>query len=423
MNNTEAEAAVLGAMFLDPAAADVAQERLCADDFYDPRHAAIFDATLGLETIDLVTVRAALKRKKREKRAGGAAYLATIAETVPTAANVEHYIALVQEKSIRREIYRFAAEASDLAQKEDTDANDVLDTLEHELFKIAERGIRRDAVTTAEIMQDIYTRLEAGGEAQGLHTGFIELDAKIGGLRAGNLVICAGRPSMGKTSLALNIARNIAWAGHPAAFFSVESSKEEIGAKLLCTEARIEPHVLRGGKLGEKVWADIARASERLSRLQLLIDDTPRLRMIELRAKARRMKRRYKIEVLFVDYLQLMTTRAESRLEEVSKISRELKAVAKELQIPVVALSQLNRKAEDRGDKRPMLSDLRESGAIEQDADIVLLLYRDDYYHLEAEEGIAEVNVAKNRMGATGKVKLIFEKQFMAFGNKIYGGE
>ncbi len=426
-SNLEAEESVLGAVMLSVDAANTVMDRLHPGDFYQPSHQAIFEAVLRLydanHPIDAITVAEQLRRQEELDRVGGVSYLTRLIDSVPTASNVDYYSKIVEEASLRRNLMRSGSEVSDLAFLIDKDISDVLDLAEKSVFSVADRRIGDGLIPVKPLLsttlESIEALGEAGGQMAGMATGFKDLDAKLTGLAPGNLVIIAARPGMGKSALATSMAFNMAAEGHSIAMFTMEMSRHEVVQRLLCSVGRIDSMKLRAGNLTDRDWQSVARAAGRLHEAPIFIDDSGQLTVTEVRAKCRRMKRSHGLDLVVVDYLQLMSagSRSENRQQEISEISRGLKALGTELDVPIVALSQLNRAMEQRQDKRPMLSDLRESGALEQDADIVMFIYRDEYYHPESVEtrGIAEVNVAKHRAGATGMVRMTFLPEFTLF--------
>ncbi len=424
----EAEMAVLGAMLLDYEAVDIALEVLEPESFYLPAHQKIFDAIKELfekgKAIDLVTLRTFLRDKALLDEIGGVDYLAELAEVVPSAGNVRHYADIVRDKHILRQLIKASGDISEKCFDTETDASELLDSAEEKIFSIAqEREKGKEAVHigqivkhTVEQIDELYRKKE---HVTGLSTGMKDLDKLTSGLHAGELIIVAGRPSMGKSAFAANIAEYLAVEKNvPVAFFSIEMSKEQISQRLLCSVARVDAHKVRTGFLASSDWPKITMAAGKLTEAPIYIDDSSGLSSLELRAKARRLKARHDIQLIILDYLQMMrgAGRPESRQQEISQISRSLKLLAKELNLPVIAVSQLSRAVEARQDKRPMLSDLRESGSIEQDADLVVLLMREEYYHpTEENRGIAEVIVAKQRNGQTGTIKMTFIKEYTRF--------
>ena len=427
----EAEQAVLGAMLLKPDAVTTAAEELSADDFYRETHRLIFEAMMQLkertEPVDLVTLTEQLKKADKLAKIGGIPALSLIANSVPTAANVHYHARIVHEKAQLRSLINAATEIAGAAYESADEVEDIMDSAEKRILSVASGKRSKDFVPLQDILLDtleqIDLRYNNKGSITGLPTGFTELDHLTAGLQKSDLILVAARPSMGKTAFTLNIAAHVVLrAKEPVAFFSLEMSKEQLVQRLLCSEGRIDSQRLRVGELEEKEWGDLIDTANRLSAAPLYIDDTPSITVMELRSKARRLKAEHGLSLIVIDYLQLMQGRAsksgDNRQQEISEISRSLKALARELNVPVIALSQLSRSVESRQIKRPMLSDLRESGSLEQDADIVMFLYREDYYDPETEnKNITEVIIAKHRNGPVDTVDLTFLKQFTKFGN------
>ncbi len=427
--NLEAEMAVLGSMLLEEDALVRAAELLEEPAFYKEAHRRIFSAILTLYkehvAVDLVTLTDELKKHNLLDEVGGPSYLATLTSIVPTAANVEHYCRIVKEKAILRSLIKASTQiATDCY--EDTSAPDLLlDRAEQRIFEIATHKIKRDAVSLKELIKSSIETIDAlyqrKGFITGLATGFTELDQMLAGLQLSDFIVVAGRPAMGKSSLALGLAEHASVIQKiPVAIFSLEMSKEHLVQRMLCSHARINAHNVRTGMLSTSDWPKLTQAAGKLSEAPIFIDDTPGISILELRAKARRLRSRHGIGLLILDYLQLMEepSHSDNRQQEIAVISRNLKALARELQIPVVAVSQLSRAPERRETFRPRLSDLRESGAIEQDSDVVLMLFREEYYNpTEENQGIAEVIISKQRNGPTGTVKLAFIKEYTRFEN------
>ena len=426
----DAEVAVLGAMMLDNSAVGVAAELLDEQVFYRMAHRKIFNAIMSLfardEAVDLVTVTQELKKKKNLDDVGGAAYLSTVLGSVATTANVRYHAKIVLEKSVLRRLITVATEIAQEAYDMGGEAGDILDRAEHMIFEIAESRVRRDFVPMREILkhsfeviEELYRRKE---HITGIPSGFVDLDNLTSGFQRSDLIIIAGRPSMGKTALALNVAAHAAIRmGVATAIFSLEMGRAQLVQRMLCSEAHVDAHQLRTGHLADRHWSNLTTAAGLLSEAPIWIDDTAAMTVLEMRSKARRLKAEADIGLLIVDYLQLMhgLGRQENRQQEISEISRSLKALAKELEVPVLALSQLSRAVETRGgDRRPILSDLRESGAIEQDADVVAFIYRPEVYDRSPENmGLAEVIVGKQRNGPTGTVRLAFSSECTRFDN------
>lgn len=427
--NREAEESVLGAMLLSVRAIDVVAELLNEEDFYRDSHAVIFRAVLDLhikgEPADVLTVVDELEKHGRLAEVGGAGRIMEIAALVPAAANVSHYARIVKEAAMLRGLTRVGAEIADLGWERRGEVTDLLGDAERALFALTEQRVTADFIHVGTLLTESYERIsqlqETGGALLGAPTGFRELDKLTLGLQPGNLIVLAARPSLGKTSLALGIAANLVVRQQiPVALFTLEMSRAEITQRLMCSEAHIESQRLRTGQLATIDWQRLTQACETLTNAPLYIDDSGAVTMRELRAKARRLKTRIPdLGLIIVDYLQLMTSgsRAENRVQEVSQISRALKVLGRDLEVPILALSQLSRAVEQRHDKRPMLSDLRESGSIEADADLVFFIYRDEFYNGEESEqqGLAEVILAKHRNGPTDTVKLAFVKRYAKF--------
>ena len=429
--NLEAEQSILGSILLENSAINSVLEFLSAGDFYSEAHRKIFNIIVELseknEPVDLITLSNALRGKKMLDNVGGASYLASLVDNVPSAANVANYAKIVKEKSILRGLIGSATEIIESCYETGSDVDQVLDKAEHSIFEISENKVRpsfypiRDIVKDSfRSIEDLYARKEL---ITGVATGFEKIDDLTSGLQNSDLIIVAGRPSMGKTAFALNIAQYAALEGKtPVAIFSLEMSKEQLAFRLLAAEAKVDSHRLRKGFLGETDWPKLTTAAGRLSEAPLFIDDTPAITVLEMKAKSRRLKADTGLGLIVVDYIQLMRSSGyrDSREQEISEISRSLKALAKELRLPVIALSQLNRKVEDRTNRRPQMADLRESGAIEQDADVIAFIYRDEVYNKSEdnpEKGIAEIIIGKQRNGPTGTVKLAFLEKFTSFEN------
>lgn len=427
--NIEAEQAVLGAILMDNASLNKALEIVTQDDFYKTSHRQIFAAILDLnernEAVDLITLTDHLRRKNELEAVGGAATLTAIVNSIPTAANIRQHSRIVHEKAVLRNLITTATDIVSQSFDDRKRVEELLDYAERSIFGISEKKIRPSFVTVKEIIKGSFETIERLYEKKervtGVATGFTELDDLTSGLQPSDLIVIAGRPSMGKTSLALGVAQHLAIEKRgTAAIFSLEMSKEQLVMRMLCSEARVDAHKLRSGYLGRADWPKLTTAAGRLTEAQIYIDDTPALSVLEMRAKARRLKAERGLDLLIVDYLQLMRGRgeADTREQEISEISRSLKALAKELQLPVIALSQLSRAVESRADRRPVLADLRESGAIEQDADIVIFIYRDELYHQTDEnKGIADIHIGKQRNGPVGTFKLAFLERYTRFEN------
>lgn len=430
--NIDAEQSVLGGILLENSAMNRALEILSsARDFYSEAHRKIFEAIRELsdrnEPIDLITLSNALKDKNMLDSVGGTAYLASLVDNVPSAANVANYAKIVKEKAILRGLISSATEIIDNCFETNSDVDNILDRAEHSIFEISENKVRQNFAPIKDIVKDSFRSIEELYSRQqlitGVPTGFEKIDDLTAGLQKSELIIIAGRPSMGKTAFALNIALNVATETQtPVAIFSLEMSKEQLAFRLLSSQARVDAQRLRKGFLGETDWPKLTTAAGRLSEAPLYIDDTAAITVLEMKAKSRRLKADVGLGLVVVDYIQLMRSgnTRDSREQEISEISRSLKALAKELKVPVVALSQLNRQVESRPNRRPQMADLRESGAIEQDADVIAFIYRDEVYNKSddnIDKGIAEIIIAKQRNGPTDIVKLAFIDKYTRFEN------
>lgn len=427
--NLDAERQVLGSMLIDAEATERVLEYIEAKDFYVKAHQILFNAIVELSRrgtgADLITVSDYLRAQNLLDAVGGTSFLASLVDTVPTSANVEVYAQLIREKSTLRELIQVGTSIVEESFQGALSLNELIDKVERDVFQIAQRSISGSTMQIREMVKEAFRRIQERFESKsaitGLASGFDGFDRLTSGLQKSDLIILAARPSVGKTAFCLNMASQIALReGVPTAIFSLEMSKEQLVQRLLCMESRVEGTRLRGGFLTDEDWPRLTHAASLLSDAPIFIDDTPSLTSFELRAKCRRLAKSHGLGFVIVDYLQLMRVKGkmESREREIAEISRSLKALAKELNIPVLALSQLNRSLEARQDKRPVLSDLRESGAIEQDADLIMFLYRDEVYHPDTEfPGIAEVILAKHRNGPTGVVKLAFLHEYTRFEN------
>jgi replicative DNA helicase len=426
--NLEAEASVLGGILLENDAVNRVLEVLRPEDFYRESHRKIFRAMIELsdrnEPVDLITLSDCLKGKGDLEAVGGTSYLASLNATVPTAANIAYYARIVREKAILRHLIGAATDIASRGYEEQGNVDEFLDAAEKVIFEISEKKIKSSFVMVGEMIRDSIKMVEKLYERKelvtGVPTGFKDLDKLTAGFQPSELIVVAGRPSMGKTAFCLNIAAHAAFGGTGVAIFSLEMAKEQLVLRMLCSEARIDHSKVRSGYLADREFPALVMAAGRLAETPIYIDDTPAISVLELRAKARRLvrDRERKVGLIMVDYLQLMRGMgaAPNREQEISEISRSLKALAKELTVPVIAISQLNRRVEDRGDKRPMMADLRESGAIEQDADVIAFIFRDEVYNPKsADEGIAEIIVAKQRNGPIGTVRLAFMKEYTRF--------
>jgi replicative DNA helicase len=428
-SNLEAERTVLGAILVDNAAFNSAAEILSREDFYRDAHRRIFEAMGVLaersQPIDLVTLKDELTRQSALEAVGGAAFLAGLVDGVPRITSVEHWSRLIKEKAVLRNLIHAGNRIVQSCYEGDDEASALLDRAEKAIFDIAERRIRQGFADMGEIVKESFRTIDQLSQSKdvvtGLPTGFVDIDEMTSGLQKGDLVIVAARPAMGKTSLCLNVAQHVALkTGETVGIFSLEMSRAQLALRMLCSDARIDAHRLRTGKLTEKDWARLAKAYTDLSQARIFIDDSATITPLEMRAKCRRLKAEHNLGLIIVDYLQLVTSagRVENRQQELSAISRSVKGLAKELDVPVIALSQLSRAPEARTDRRPQLSDLRESGALEQDADVVMFIYREEEYKATDENrGIAEIIIGKQRNGPTGTRRLAFIKEFTRFEN------
>ncbi len=428
-HSIEAEQSVLGSLMIDRDAIPVVAELLKPLDFYRQDHKEIFEAISDLfeigKPIDIISVKEQLSLRGTLEGVGGIEYLSTMVDMVPTTANVKHYAKIIEEKSVLRKLIKASEEILNSGFEASEEVSVIVDHAQKRIFDILQRRATQGYFPIKDVLIESFNKLEdlynTKGFVTGVPTGFTDLDSKTSGLHASDLILIAARPAMGKTSFALNIAQYASiHARIPVAIFSLEMSKEQLVNRLLCSEAMVDSQKVRTGKLEEEDWPKMARVLGPLSEAPIYIDDTAGLSVMELRAKCRRLKLEKNIGLVVIDYLQLMQGRGrvENRQQEISEISRSLKILAKEINIPVITLSQLSRAAETRSDHRPVLSDLRESGAIEQDADIVMFLYRDDYYNPETEKkNIAEVILAKHRNGSTGVVELAWLGQYTKFAN------
>jgi len=421
----EAERAVLGSVLLDPEVLGEILPLLRPEDFYRTGHQVIWDTISDLfdrgSAIDVVILRDELIRTASIEKAGGDEVLHDLAGAVPTAANAGHYARIVRERSLRRSVIRQCTRAVTQAFEGDMDGRELLDYAEGLLFKLDREAETGDTVHISDILTPLFKQIDSGEQNfTGVQTPIHELNDLTGGFLGSQLIVVAGRPSMGKTTFALNIAEHVGIVEKvPVAVFSLEMAKAQIVMNMLCSNAKVNAHGLRRGQVQPEEWPRLSAAAGRLSEAPIYIDDTPALSVLALRAKVRRLKARHDLGLVIVDYLQLMESpRSENRQQEISQISRSMKGLSRELDLPIIAISQLNRSVDAREDHRPRMSDLRESGAIEQDADLIAFLYRDEYYDpREDNQGIAEVIIAKQRTGPTGTVKLTFLSRFMRFEN------
>ncbi len=429
-HDIEAEQAILGCMLTDRDSVISAIEVLKEDAFYREDNRAIYGAILSLysksEPIDIITVKAELVETGKFERVGGLEYLAGLPERVPTTANVDKYIKIVEEKAMLRNLITSANELVALGFDETEEVDRIMDMAEKKIFDLAQKKNTKGYTPIKDVLVESFAKLEElynqKGHLSGTSTGFLDLDYKTSGLHNSDLIIVAARPAMGKSAFAINIATNVALqSGKGVAIFNLEMSKDQVGNRILCSEAMVDSNKIRTGQIEDDDWVKLASTVGKLSEAPIYIDDTAGISIMEIRAKCRKLKLERDIGLVVIDYLQLVQgsgNRNASREQEISEISRSLKILAKELDIPVIALSQLSRSVEKRDDKRPMLSDLRESGAIEQDADIVIFLYRDDYYNEDSEKkNIAEVILAKHRGGSTGTVDLAWLPSYTKFAN------
>ncbi len=427
--NIEAEQAVLGAILIENSSINKALEIINPDDFYRDAHRRIFSGILDLnernEVVDLITLSDHLRNKNELEAVGGAAYLSSLVNSIPTAANIRQHSRIIHEKAILRNLITVATDIVGQGYEDNGRVDELLDFAERSIFGISEKKLKPSFVLVKEIIKSSFETIERLYEKKervtGVATGYTKLDEMTSGLQPSDLIVIAGRPSMGKTALALGVAQHLGIEKRgTAAIFSLEMSKEQLVMRMLCSEARVDAHKLRSGYLGRADWPKLTTAAGRLAEARIFIDDTPAISVLEMRAKSRRLKAEHGLDLVIVDYLQLMRGRgdADNREQEISDISRSLKALAKELQVPVVAMSQLSRAVENRADKRPILADLRESGAIEQDADIVLFIYREELYHpTDDNKGIAEIMISKQRNGPVGSVQLVFLDRYTRFDN------
>lgn len=428
--NLDAEQSVLGAMLIDKEAVLKVIEILKPEDFYRDANGHIFEAIINLfdkgEAVDLITLSEELRQTGLLDQIGGIAYVAGLANSVPTSANVEYYAKIVEEKSLLRQMISVSTKMARLGYDADEEISILLDRAEQMVFELTQRKSQTGFVPLKTILMDTFERIEFlfqnKGNVTGISSGFTALDKMTSGFQPSDLVIVAARPSMGKTAFCLNIAQYASLKKkHPVAVFSLEMSKEQLVTRMLCVEAMVDQQKLRTGELSDDDWQKLTRVAGPLAQAPLFIDDTPGISVMEMRAKCRRLKSEHGLSLIVIDYLQLMTgsKRTENRQQEISEISRSLKALAREMQAPVIALSQLSRAVEQRQDKKPMMSDLRESGSLEQDADIIMFIYRDEYYNPDTTDrpGRADIIIAKQRNGPVGTVELGFLREFTKFVN------
>ncbi|ANF95057.1 replicative DNA helicase [Paenibacillus bovis] len=428
--NLEAEQAVLGAILLQAEALISVMERVDTEDFYDKTHQLIYEAMVHLgeenQPIDLITLTSLLQDRSQLEDIGGVSYLAKLANAVPTAANVDYYAQIIEEKSMLRRLIRTATQIVSEGYTGGEDVGNMLGDAERKILEISNRRTGSGFIAIRDVLMEVFEKMEtlseSSGNTTGIPTGFIDLDKMTAGFQRSDLIIVAARPSVGKTAFALNIAQNVAVrAKETVAIFSLEMSAAQLVQRMICAEANLDASAMRTGDFKEEDWMKLTMGIASLSEAEIYIDDTPGITVSEIRAKCRRLQKEKGLGMIVIDYLQLISGRGkagENRQQEVSEISRTLKQIARELHVPVIALSQLSRGVEQRQDKRPMMSDLRESGSIEQDADIVSFLYRDDYYNQETEKkNIIEIIIAKQRNGPVGTVELVFLKNFNKFVN------
>lgn len=427
----EAEQAVIGAMMMDKDAIMTAAEVISGEDFYQKAYQVLFEAMTELfnagKPVDLVTLQDYLKEKDVPEEISSMEYVRDLLNLVPTSANVRYYAEIVREKATLRRMIKFNEETANACYLDNEPVDAILERAEKGIFELAQRRDTGDYVPIKEIVLNVLDRIEKSsrqkGTVTGIPTGFLDLDYKLSGLQPSDLVLVAARPSMGKTAFVLNIAQHVAFRSKKTvAIFSLEMSREQLVNRLFSLESQVDSQAIRTGNLKDSDWEKLIEGAGVIGRSNLIIDDTPGISISEMRSKCRKYKLEHNLDLIIIDYLQLMTgsvgKRSESRQQEISEISRSLKALARELNVPVVALSQLSRAVEGRPDKRPMLSDLRESGAIEQDADVVMFIYRDDYYNKDSEKkGIAEIIIAKQRNGPIGTVELVWLPNYTRFAN------
>lgn len=425
-HNDEAEQAVLGAILIEPSVIVLVNERLRAEDFYRQSHQRLFQIMNELyekrKPVDLVTVTSELQDQNRLEEVGGVPYLTELAESVPTAANVEHYAKIVEEKSLLRRLIQTATQIAMSSYASEREVTEIIDEAERKILEISQRRIQGEFLPIRDLLVEAYEQIEAlhlnKSGLRGISSGFVDLDRMTSGFQKSDLIIIAARPSMGKTAFALNIAQNVAIRSRETvAIFNLEMSASQLVTRMISAEGNIDAQAFRTGNLKEEDWEKLTMAMSSLSEAPIFIDDTPGVTVYDIRAKLRRLQAEHGLGLVIIDYLQLISSvKGDSRQQEISEISRSLKLMARELNVPVISLSQLSRAVEQRQDKRPMLSDLRESGSIEQDADLVAFLYRDDYYNEESEKkNIAEVIIGKQRNGPVGKVELLFLKEYNKF--------
>ena len=432
-HSIEAEQAVIGAMLMDKEAILTASEIVSGDDFYQTAYGVIFEAIVEIynegKPVDLITLQSRLKEKDVPAEISSLEFVRDLVSVVPTSANVKYYAEIVSEKAMLRRLIKLNEEIENMCYLGKEPMEAVLETTEKKVFELVQKRNTGDFVPIKQVVLNALDKIESAsknaGSVTGIPTGFLDLDYKTAGLQPSDLILIAARPSMGKTAFVLNIAQHVAFKAHKSvAIFSLEMSKEQLVNRLFALEAQVDAQSLRTGNLKDSDWEKLIESAGIIGKSKLMIDDTPGISISELRSKCRKMKLEHGLDLIIIDYLQLMTarvgSRSESRQQEISEISRALKGVARELNVPVVALSQLSRAVEQRPDHRPMMSDLRESGAIEQDADVVMFIYRDDYYNKDTElKNVAEIIIGKQRNGAIGTVNLTWLPQYTKFANYL----
>ncbi len=429
-NSLEAEQSVIGSMIMDREAIITAMEMLIIDDFYFKQYGLLFQAMVDLfdagEPIDLVTLQAKLKAMNVPEEVSSLEFVRDLLTSVPTSANVSSYAQIVKDKSVLRRLIKITEEISNKCYVGQGDLDEILADTEKNIFNLIQNQGGKDYVPIKEIVLNALEKIEQASKTQGnvtgIHTGFVDLDYKMSGLQPSDFILVAARPSMGKTAFVLNIAQYVAFHEKMAtAIFSLEMAKEQLVNRLFSLESRVDAQVLRSGNLSDSDWEKLIEGAGVIGSSNLIIDDTPGISISELRSKCRKFKLEHDLKLIIIDYLQLMSggkNRSDSRQQEISEISRSLKGLARELNVPIIALSQLSRAVEQRPEHRPMLSDLRESGAIEQDADVVMFIYRDDYYNKDTDmKNIAEINIAKQRNGPIGTINLVWLPQYTKFAN------
>ncbi len=428
-HSIEAEQSVIGSMIMDREAIVVASEMISGEDFYNKQYGVLFDTMVELNDkgmpVDLVTLQDRLKEKDVPPEVSSLEFISELIKTVPTSANIKYYANIVSEKASMRKLIRFCEETANTCYTGKEELENILGDTEKKVFQLVQRRNADDFTPIRQVVMNAMDKIEAASKTKGcvtgIPTGFLDLDYRTAGMHPSNLVLIAARPAMGKTAFVLNIAQNVAFRqNRTVAIFSLEMSKEELINRMFSLESNVDAQNLRTGQLSDEDWEKLIESAGTIGRSNLFIDDTPSISIAELRTKCRKLSLEHNLSMIIIDYLQLMSGngRAESRQQEVSEISRSLKGLARELNVPVLALSQLSRAVEQRPDKRPMMSDLRESGAIEQDADLVMFIYRDDYYNHDTEKkDIAEIIIAKQRAGSIGTVELAWLPRYTKFAN------